>query len=145
MLRYNVISKNLFFLTLRNFSRRYTKNHEWCQADKNIVTVGITDFAQKQLDGIVHVELPKIGDKFKEGDALGAIESVKTAADVYSPVDGVVNEVNDNLTKEPTLINNSPYSQGWYVKLKVEENNLKKLNDLMNEDDYNKFVESESH
>lgn len=137
---------SITYLTLRNFSKLFTKEHEWISIEKDIATVGITDYAQNELGDIVHVELPRSGDKFKHGDSLGTIESVKTVATIYSPVEGVIVETNDNLLKNPSLLNNSPTSQGWYAKLRIDATaNKKNLNSLMNEEQYNKFLSETNH
>jgi glycine cleavage system H protein len=94
-----------YFVLSKNFSKYFVKSHEWIQVEKGVATVGISDYAQSELGEIVHVDLPKVGDKFKSGESLGAVESVKTAADIYSPIEGIVGEVNDKLSKTPSLLN----------------------------------------
>lgn len=137
--------KSLFqFNTIfKSFSTKlFSKDHEWVLVEQDIATVGITDYAQNELGEIVHCEHPKIGEKFKVGDSMGAIESVKTAADIYSPVEGVIQEINDKLSKNPKLLNTHAESQGWYVKIKVNEATAKTTTDeLMSEEQYLKFVQ----
>ena len=152
MLRYFTIASkriqkfNYFTLSSKNFSRYFTKDHEWLSVEKGVATVGITDHAQSELGEIVHVDLPKVGDKFKLGESLGAIESVKTAADVFSPIEGVVMEVNEKLAKNPELLNSHPESQGWYAKMKVDEEKIKPEQEgMMNEEQYAKYVEEVKH
>lgn len=99
---------------------KFTKEHEWLRIEGNRVTVGITDFAQKKLGDIVYVELPELDEEFVEGDAFAVLESVKTAADVYAPVDGIVVEVNDLLEEEPALINTDPFGEGWIAVFEAE-------------------------
>jgi glycine cleavage system H protein len=99
---------------------KFTKEHEWLRIEGNRVTVGITDFAQKKLGDIVYVELPELDEEFVEGDAFAVLESVKTAADVYAPVDGIVVEVNDLLEDEPSLVNTDPFGEGWIAVFEAE-------------------------
>jgi glycine cleavage system H protein len=141
-LKYNFLNKTKFSqIILRNFSKLYTKEHEWVSVDKGSATIGITDHAQSELGEIVHVDLPKVGDSFKIGESLGAVESVKTAADIYSPVEGTVSEVNEKLTKTPNLLNSHALSQGWYAKLKIDESMNEELAKLMSEEQYHKYLE----
>jgi|TARA_B110000263_G_scaffold224123_1_gene214302 glycine cleavage system H protein len=94
----------------------YTKDHEWMLVDDDgKIRVGITDHAQDALSDVVFVELPEIGSKFSEGDAMAVAESVKAASDIYAPVSGEIVEVNDKLEESPELINESPYEFGWMV------------------------------
>ena len=99
----------------------YTKEHEWVRAKNNKATIGITDFAQSQLGDIIFLELPKIGDKVVAGDSFGEIEAVKTVSELYSPVDGVVTSVNENLEDSPDNINLDSYGTGWILKVKFED------------------------
>jgi len=122
---------------------RYTKDHEWIRVDGNMGTMGITDFAQKQLGDVVYVDLPEIGTKAKKKDTLVAVESVKAASDVYAPASGEVIEVNKILSSEPGIVNKSPTKDGWMLKLKLS--NLKDLDDLLDENAYKKHVETEAH
>ncbi|HLH86564.1 MAG TPA: glycine cleavage system protein GcvH, partial [Thermoplasmataceae archaeon] len=96
---------------------KYTKTHEWFMENGDLVTVGITDFAQKQLTDIVYIELPSKGTQKKAGEPLLTIESVKSAEDVYSPVDGIVVEINSELSNKPELVNSDPYGH-WMVRIK---------------------------
>ncbi len=131
-----------YFSSTKKFSKLFTKDHEWVSVDNGIATLGITDYAQSELGQIVHVDLPRQGERFKLGDTLGAVESVKTAADIYSPIEGVVHEVNVNLIKKPDLLNSQAESQGWYAKLKVDEEIIKKeLQKLMNGEQYLKYIQ----
>ncbi|MCI2414975.1 MAG: glycine cleavage system protein GcvH [Candidatus Aramenus sp.] len=99
--------------------RYYTESDEWVKIEGEIVTVGITDYAQKKLRDIVGVELPQVGREVKMGESIAVVESVKAAADIYSPLSGTVVEVNEDLISEPELINRDPYGAGWIFKLKV--------------------------
>ena len=97
----------------------YTEHDEWVQVDGDVITVGITDFAQDQLGEIVHVELPAVGRRVAAGDAVCEVESVKAVAEVYAPVGGEVIAVNDQLDGGEDAINSDPYGNGWIVKLKL--------------------------
>lgn len=100
--------------------RRYSETHEWVETEGNIATVGITDYAQAQLGDVVFLELPRVGTKLQAGDAFGAVESVKAASDLYSPVAGTVAEVNEQLANTPELVNREPFGGGWLMKLETE-------------------------
>ena len=99
----------------------YTEEHEWILVDGDTVTVGITDYAQGELGDIVFVELPNAGDEATKLEPFGTIEAVKAVSDLFSPVSGVVTESNDLLQDQPELINQSPYAQGWMVKIKLSD------------------------
>jgi len=113
----------------------YTDTHEWVKVGDSTlreeggrVTVGLTDYAQSQLRDIVYVELPEIGSKFNRGDSVGVVESVKTAADLFSPVTGKVAETNVTLKDSPQFINEDPYGKGWILKMELQDKGeLKKL------------------
>jgi glycine cleavage system H protein len=97
----------------------YAKSDEWVRIEGDIVTIGVSDYAQDALNDIVYVELPSVGDSFKKGDSFGSVESVKAASDLYTSVGGTVTEVNSALEDSPELINSDPYGKGWIVKLKL--------------------------
>ena len=99
--------------------RRYTKEHEWLKVDGGIATVGITDFAQKELGDIVFVELPEVGRAVAQGDVLGTIESVKAVSEFYAPVTGTVAEINSALTEAPETLNRDAHQAGWICRLKL--------------------------
>ncbi len=101
--------------------RRYSKDHEWVQVDGDAVTIGITDFAQGELGDIVYVELPEVGQSFKQDDVLGTIESVKAVSEVYAPVSGTVLEVNSALDEGPEKVNRDAHGEGWYCKIKLDD------------------------
>ena len=101
----------------------YTKDHEWIKIENGIATVGITDYAQGELGDIIFIELPEIGDSVQAGDSIGTIEAVKTVADIYSPMNGEISEVNINLEDNPDSINTDPYDSGWIIKLNNITNN----------------------
>ena len=119
--------------------KKYTKDHEWILLEESVATIGISNHAQESLGDIVFIELPKIGKTIKAKQEICVIESVKAASDIYSPIDGEIIEVNKELEKDATIINQDAENKGWIFKIKVTETN--QLNDLMNAEDYNKFLE----
>jgi len=118
----------------------FTRDHEWIKVEGEIATVGITDFAQKQLGDVVYIELPAIGTVLAAHQTIGAIESVKAVSDVFSPVSGEVVEVNSALNESPELVNQDPHGQGWILRLRVK--NKEEPNQLMTASEYEKYVES---
>ncbi len=116
----------------------YTKNHEWIKVEGDRVRVGISDYAQDALSDIVYVELPAPGDHFERDDPLGVVESVKSASDVYSPVAGTVEEVNESLLDSPETVNVEPYGSGWLVLIRSEG----PIEDLMDAHAYEAFLET---
>ncbi len=119
---------------------RFTEDHEWAELDGEVVTVGITDYAQGQLGDIVYVELPDVGRTIDQGEETAVVESVKAAGDVKSPVTGEVVEVNDVLSDEPETVNQDPEAEGWFFKVKMME--PEQYTDLMDKDAYDKLLES---
>jgi glycine cleavage system H protein len=99
---------------------KYTREHEWLEVEGDTGTVGITDFAQKELGDIVYVELPTRGARLAAGKPMGSVESVKAVSEIYAPVGGEVVEVNGELSKAPELINRDPYGAGWMVRLRID-------------------------
>ncbi len=120
---------------------KYTEEHEWVLVEGDVVTIGITDFAQDQLGDVVFVELPEVGDTVEVGNTFGVVESVKAVSDVYSPVSGEVVEINEELPDAPEVLNTSPYDDGWMIKVKVED--VSSLDDLMDVAAYQEFVEKD--
>ncbi len=119
---------------------RYTSEHEWLrQEEDGSVTVGITDHAQSALGDLVYVELPEVGQELEAGDEMAVVESVKAASDVYSPVSGLVLDVNVDLADEPEKINIDPYGSGWIVRLQSPSNI--NLSDTMNPDSYQAMLD----
>ena len=96
---------------------QYTEDHEWVKIENEIATIGITDYAQGELGDIIFIELPQPGDAVEEKDSIGTIEAVKTVADIYSPMQGEIYEVNPILEDEPECVNTDPYARGWIIKL----------------------------
>ena len=119
---------------------RYTEDHEWAALDGDIITIGITDYAQSQLGDIVYVELPEVGRTLDQGEETAVVESVKAAGDVTSPVTGEVIEINDVLNDEPELVNQDPENEGWFFKVKMME--PEQYADLQDKDSYSKLLES---
>ena len=101
--------------------RRYTKEHEWVRLDDGVGTVGLTDYAQDQLGDIVYVDLPAPGTSVKQFDKLGEVESVKAVSDLYAPVSGEVVDVNEAVNDHPELVNESPYEEGWLVRVRLAD------------------------
>lgn len=116
----------------------YTKDHEWAQVDENIVTIGITEFAQEQLGEVVYVELPEEGAKVNQGESFGVIESVKAASDLYAPVSGTVIEVNMALGEDPSSLNDDPMNDGWLIRIEMDSE--KELANLVRAPDYRKMI-----
>ncbi|MDQ3398100.1 MAG: glycine cleavage system protein GcvH [Deinococcota bacterium] len=109
---------------------KYAASHEWSRLEDDVITVGITDFAQDQLGDVVFIELPQVGKKVKAGEAVAVIESVKTASDIYAPVSGEITEINESLIDAPERVNEAPYGDGWMFRLRVAEaSELKSLLD----------------
>lgn len=117
----------------------YTRDHEWIKIEDKVITIGITDYGQKKLRDIVHVELPDIGQTVGEGEVVATIESIKAASEIYSPVTGKIIDVNAKLTDNPELINEDPYEKGWIVKIELAEE--RDFGDLMEADEYRKYLE----
>ncbi len=118
--------------------RKFTESHEWVIIENELALVGISDFAQKQLGDIVSVELPKVGEEFKKKDTIAIVDSIKASSDIYCPIDGVIEKINEELIEHPELINKSPYESGWIVKIKPQDKG--QLDSLMTQEQYDKFV-----
>ncbi|XP_781990.2 uncharacterized protein LOC576609 [Strongylocentrotus purpuratus] len=122
-----------------NSDKKFSKDHEWITTEGGNGTVGITQYAQEKLGDIVYVQLPEIGDSLEQDGDFGALESVKAASDLFSPVTGDVIEINSILESTPSLVNQDPFGEGWIIKIKLS--NPSEIDDLMTEEQYNKFVE----
>jgi glycine cleavage system H protein len=116
---------------------KYASSDEWVRVEGDIATVGITDYAQHELGEVVYLELPAVGDNVKKGAAFGVVESVKAVSDLNSPVSGQVIESNLPLADEPAGINESPYENGWLIKVRLADNT--ELNDLMDAETYKSY------
>ena len=113
---------------------RYTKDHEWILMEGNIATIGITDFAQRELGDIVFVEVETVGNSLDANEVFGTVEAVKTVSDLYLPVSGTINELNPALANAPELVNTDPYGEGWMIKMTV--NNLADVAELLDASGY---------
>ena len=99
---------------------RYTKDHEWVSLDGNTATIGITDFAQRELGDIVYIEVESVGKSLEAGAVFGTVEAVKTVSDLFLPVSGTITELNPSLAGAPELVNTDPYGKGWMIKMTVD-------------------------
>ncbi len=116
----------------------YTNDHEWAKFDNNIVTIGITDFAQGELGDIIFVELPEVGKEIEKDEAFGTIEAVKTVSDLVSPVTGKVVEINNEIEDSPEFVNEDCYGKGWFVK--IELNELSAKDEMLSAGDYQDII-----
>ena len=116
----------------------YTNDHEWVSVEGNVATVGITDFAQSELGDIVFVEFPELNSTVEKGQSTGSIEAVKTVADLYMPISGTVIALNENLDKNPEAVNDTPYDDGWMVKIEIT--NQDEISDLLTATAYNDLI-----
>jgi len=121
---------------------RYAKSHEYVHLEGDVATVGITEYAQKELGDVVFVELPQVGSQLDAGDELGSIESVKAVSELFTPVSGEVIEINDALADNPALVNTDPWGDGWMVRIKVTD--ATEVDELMSAEEYDEFIEKES-
>ena len=116
----------------------YTSDHEWVSVLGNVATIGITDFAQEELGDIVFVEFPELNSTVEKGQSAGSIEAVKTVADLYMPITGTVIEVNENLDDNPEAVNDTPYGDGWMVKVEIA--NQDEISDLLTATAYDDLI-----
>ena len=117
---------------------KYTKDHEWISIDGNIATVGITDFAQRELGDIVYIEVETIGEKLNADDVFGTVEAVKTVSDLFLPMTGKIIEFNESLDSSPEDVNTDPYGNGWMVKVEIQ--NIDELDSLLSADQYKVLI-----
>ena len=117
----------------------YTEDHEWIRADGDEAVIGITNHAQEQLGDVVFVELPEVGRQLEKGGEAAVVESVKAASEIYAPASGEVTEINDSLEDVPATVNQSPFGDGWFFKIKLSDPD--ELDALMDEAAYKSFVE----
>ena len=120
---------------------KYTESHEWVKPEGDIATIGITDYAQSEIQDIVFVELPEVGAQLTYKTEFGVIESVKAAFDLYAPVSGEVIDVNESLLDAPEQVNESPYDDGWFLKIRMTDSS--ELDAHLNADDYQTYIEAE--
>lgn len=116
----------------------YTDDHEWVKVDGDFATIGITEYAQKELGDIVFVEVETLDEELDKGESFGTIEAVKTVSDLFMPVAGIVVEFNENLESDPEVINKDPYGDGWIIKLKITNNS--QLEELLDHSTYSKNI-----
>jgi glycine cleavage system H protein len=121
---------------------RYAKSHEYVHLEGDVATIGITDYAQKELGDVVFVELPQPGAQLDAADELGSIESVKAVSELFSPVSGEVVEINEALADNPALINTDPWGDGWMVRIRVTDPT--EVDELMTAEEYDEYIEKES-
>ena len=120
---------------------KYNESHEWVKPEDDIATIGITDYAQSEIQDIVYVELPEVGTQLTHKTEFGVIESVKAAFDLYAPVSGEVIEANETLLDAPEQVNESPYDDGWFLKIKMTDPS--ELDNLLDADSYQAHIEAE--
>ena len=117
---------------------KYTKDHEWVSIDGDVATVGITDFAQKELGDIVYVEVETLDQSLDKDEVFGTVEAVKTVSDLFLPLTGEIIEFNDALERTPEDVNADPYGKGWMVKIKIA--NTSEIEELLSSDDYKQLI-----
>ncbi len=117
---------------------KYTKDHEWVRIEGEIAVIGITEFAQRELGDIVYVEVETIGETIASGEVFGTVEAVKTVSDLFMPIDGEIIEFNEELESSPELVNESPYEQGWMIKVKITGDISN--SDLLSPEEYSELV-----
>ena len=119
---------------------KYAKSDEWFKVEGDVVTIGISDYAQDQLSDVVYVELPDVGSTLNAGDSVASVESVKAASDIYTVIGGDIIEINETLEDEPEQVNESPYAKGWFVKIKSTD--LSPLDGLMDSAAYTEYCDN---
>jgi len=118
---------------------KYTKDHEWIRIDGETATVGVTDFAQRELGDIVFVEIETVEETLDMEEVFGSVEAVKTVSDLFMPISGEIIEFNEALESDPELVNNDPYGEGWMIKIKIADQS--ELNDLLSEEAYSNLIQ----
>lgn len=118
---------------------KYSDDHEWCRVEGEYAYIGITDFAQSELGDIVFVDIPTEGETIAAGDVFGSIEAVKTVSDAFSPVSGVVEEINPAIDADPALVNKDPYGEGWMIKVKMSA--PEEVESLLTAEQYDALIE----
>ena len=113
---------------------KYTKDHEWIRIEKDTAYVGVTDFAQSELGDIVYIDINTVGKDLSQNDVFGTVEAVKTVSDLFMPVSGTIMEFNAKLDKQPELVNQDPYNEGWMVKISLSD--LSQVDQLLSADEY---------
>ncbi len=123
--------------------RRYTNEHEWAMKDGNVVTVGVTKYAQESLGDIVYVELPKVGAQVTKGQPFGVVESTKAVSDLFAPISGTVVEANEPVVDAPETVNTDPHDKAWLIK--VQPSQGAEYEGLMSAEQYEKFLAESAH
>ena len=118
---------------------KYTKDHEWIQIDGDVLTIGITDFAQSELGDIVYVDVDTLDDTVEANEVFGSVEAVKTVSDLFRPMTGEVIEFNEGLEDAPELVNSDPYGEGWMIKVKASD--VTQIDDLLDASAYKELVQ----
>jgi glycine cleavage system H protein len=119
----------------------YTPSHEWVRIDGDVGTIGITDYAQKELGEIVYLEMPEVGHVFNADEEFGTVESVKAVSELYTPVSGEIVEINKGAVAEPGIVNDDPFGDGWLIKMKLTTD--EEVGKLMNAEQYASYVQQE--
>ena len=122
------------------FDLKYSKDHEWIKVEGDKATIGITDFAQRELGDIVYVEIESLGEELDEQSVFGTVEAVKTVSDLFMPLNGEVLEFNTALEDTPEAVNEDPYESGWMIKIRIQ--NPDQLNVLLNADQYKSLIDA---
>jgi len=117
---------------------KYTKDHEWISIDGKIATVGITDFAQRELGDIVYIEVETVGESLSADDIFGTVEAVKTVSDLFLPISGKIIEFNESLDNTPEDVNNDPYGTGWMIKMEIDD--IEGVNNLLSAKQYKELI-----
>ena len=117
---------------------KYTKDHEWIKIDGETATIGITDFAQKELGDIVYIDVDTLDEELAIEEVFGSIEAVKTVSDLFMPISGEVTAFNEDLEDEPEMVNNDPYEKGWIIKVKISDSS--QLDNLLSAKDYKELI-----
>jgi glycine cleavage system H protein len=117
---------------------KYTKDHEWVLIEGDVATIGITDFAQKELGDIVYVEVETLDQTMDKDDVFGTVEAVKTVSDLFLPLSGEITDFNDDLEGNPETVNSDPYGKGWMIKIKIS--NPSEIEELLSSDSYNELI-----
>ena len=120
----------------------YSKDHEWVRVDGDVAIIGITDYAQNSLGDVVYVELPKAGDEFAANEPFGSVESVKAVSEVFTPIAGVIAQINESLADEPEKVNTDPYGDGWMIRLTMS--NRGEVDSLLTAAEYEDFTKAET-
>ncbi len=117
---------------------KYTKDHEWVSIDGDIATVGITDFAQSELGDIVYVEVETVDQTLDKDEVFGTVEAVKTVSDLFLPLSGEIIEFNDDLERNPEVVNSDPYGKGWMIKVKISDDS--QISELLDSEAYSSLI-----